>query len=216
MRIRGLFEAESGRLIPLPAPPRRNGPSLWEAIAQRRSVRSFSIEPVSMEALSLLLWSSQGVTARRFGHEFRAAPSAGALYPVETYVIANRVSDLPSGLYRYLPAQHALLGLATGPLGDLIARAALDQGMAEEAATVFVWTAVFERCACKYRQRSYRYVYLDAGHVAAHLTLAAAALGLGSCPIAALYDDEVNAILGADGLEESVLYMAVVGKPAAP
>ncbi|MFH0963811.1 MAG: SagB/ThcOx family dehydrogenase [Planctomycetota bacterium] len=202
------------RFVALPAPFREDGPGLWETIARRRSVRDFSTEPMSTAALSSLLWACQGVTASGAGHEYRAAPSAGALYPVETYVIANRITGLEAGLYRYLPCWHALLGIAAGALGEGIARASLDQGMAEEAAAVFVWTAVFERCVRKYRQRAYRYVYLDAGHVVAHLTLAATALGLGSCPVAAVYDDEVNALLGVDGVAESVLYLAVVGRPA--
>jgi SagB-type dehydrogenase family enzyme len=85
--------------------------------------------------------------------------------------------------------------------------------MAYAANAVFIWTAVFERAKWKYRQRAYRYVYLDAGHIAGNLALAATALGLGSCQIAALYDDEVNEMLHLDGERESVLYMSVVGRP---
>ncbi len=94
-----------------------------------------------------------------------------------------------------------------------MARAALDQGMAAEANAVFAWTALFERSKWKYRQRAFRYVYLDAGHIAQNLALAAVSLGLGSCQIAALYDDEVNSLLGVDGTEESILYLSVVGHP---
>jgi len=77
-----------------------------------------------------------------------------------------------------------------------------------------MWTAVFERCRWKYGERAYRYVYLDAGHIAQNLALAAVSLGLGSCQIAATFDDEVNELLGVDGEEESVLYMSVIGRPA--
>ena len=90
---------------------------------------------------------------------------------------------------------------------------ALDQRMAARANVVFIWTAIFQRSKWKYRQRAYRYCYLDAGHIVQNLALAAVALGLGSCQIAALYDDEVNALLGVDGVEESTIYMTVVGRP---
>ena len=103
--------------------------------------------------------------------------------------------------------------LSAGDYRVPVARVALDQGMAAQANVVFVWTAVFPRSKWKYRQRAYRYVYLDAGHLAQNLALAAVALGLGSCQIAALYDDEANALLGVDGKEESTIYMTVVGRP---
>ena len=93
------------------------------------------------------------------------------------------------------------------------ARAALFQEFCSEAAAVFVWTAVFPRAKWKYRQRAYRYVYLDAGHIAQNLMLAAVGLGLGSCPVAAFFDDEMSALLGVDGTEESVIYLCAVGHP---
>jgi SagB-type dehydrogenase family enzyme len=96
-----------------------------------------------------------------------------------------------------------------------VTRAALDQEMCKAAAVVFIWTAVFQRSKWKYGQRAYRYVYLDAGHIAENLALAATSLDLGSCPIAALYDDEVNRIIGVDGTAESVIYITVIGYPAA-
>jgi len=103
--------------------------------------------------------------------------------------------------------------LKTGDFRTDVARAALDQETAYWANVVFVWTAVFERSTWKYKQRAYRYAYLDAGHIAQNVALAAVTLGLGSCQIAALYDDEVNGLLGVDGVDESAIYMTVVGKP---
>ena len=100
-----------------------------------------------------------------------------------------------------------------GEFRRVISRAALDQGMASEANVVFAWTAVFERSKWKYKQRAYRYIYLDAGHIAQNFALAAVSLGLGSCQIAALYDDEVNELLDVDGEEESILYLSAVGFP---
>ncbi|MBC7293775.1 MAG: SagB/ThcOx family dehydrogenase, partial [Thermoleophilia bacterium] len=208
------------------------GPDFWKCVAKRRSVRSYSSASLTLLELSRLLWASAGITASftgAHGQEFlRAAPSAGALYPIETYVVANRVEELTPGLYHYRVAgldilerpivegSHSLEQLKTGDLGPAIAAAALDQPMCAKAAAVFVWTAVFARSVWKYRDRAYRYFYLDAGHMAAQLSLAAVALGLGSCPIAAFYDDEVNALLDVNGQDESVVYMTSVGRPARP
>jgi SagB-type dehydrogenase family enzyme len=126
-------------------------------------------------------------------------------------VIANDVSKLERGVYHYSVRAHKLDELQRGDLRRQITQAALGQDMCATAAAVFVWSAVFERCKWKYGQRAYRYVYLDAGHIAENLALAAVSLNLGSCEIGALFDDEVNAILGIDGEQESTILMAVVG-----
>jgi len=198
--------------LPLPSPEVREGPPLWEVVARRRSVRRFRPDPMTLAELSQLLWASQGVTAWSDRFAFRAAPSAGALYPVETYVAVNRVTDALPGLYHYDVRNHALVQLKTGNLGPRVAAAALDQPMCASAAAVFIWTAVVNRSKWKYGQRAYRYLYLDAGHLGHAVALAAEAQGLGSCAIGALYDDEVNALLGVDGVEETVVYMTVVGR----
>jgi SagB-type dehydrogenase family enzyme len=186
---------------------------LWQAVNRRRSVRSFGDTPLKKAALSQLLWSSQGVTMESMGHEFRATPSAGALYPVETYLIIHNAEEIDPGTYHYGVQNHELEQLKLGDFRDEVARAALDQDMAFSANVVFIWTAVFARSKWKYSQRAYRYVYLDAGHIAQNLALAAVSHGLGTCQIAALYDEEVNSLLDVDGEEESVLYMTVVGRP---
>jgi SagB-type dehydrogenase family enzyme len=151
------------------------------------------------------------VTATQHGYALRTAPSAGALYPIETYVIVHAVETIAPGIYHYDVRAHALEQIKTGDFRLAVAQAALDQDMAYEAGLVFVWTALFQRSKWKYGQRAYRYVYLDAGHIAQNVALAAVALGLGSCQIGALYDDEVNALLGVDGKTESTIYMTVVG-----
>ena len=200
--------------IELPAFDRPEADSLFAVLSVRKSVRNFADEPVALETLSCLLWASTGITREAQGYHLRTAPSAGALYPIETYLVANEVEQLKPGVYHYNICQHTLDVLKEGTFGKDIARAALDQGMCAQAPVVFIWSAIFERSKWKYDQRAYRYVYLDAGHIAENLALAAVTLGLGSCQIAALYDDEVNAIIGIDGEEESVLYMSVVGWPA--
>lgn len=189
------------------------GTSLWTVIGKRRSVRSFRDSPLSKQDLSQLLWATQGITKRDRGFEFRTCPSAGALYPVETYLFVHNVEDIEAGIYHYNIPHHNLEQLRKGDFRLEIAQAALDQDMAFGADVVFVWTALFARAKWKYEQRAYRYVYLDAGHIAQNLALAAVGLNLGSCQIAALYDEEVNSLLAIDGKEESVLYMSVVGHP---
>jgi len=199
--------------IVLPSPQPLDKTSLWECLSRRRSVRSFKNLPLPLETLSLLLWACQGITAREFGFELRAAPSAGALYPVETYLSVHLVKELEPGLYHYDVAAHALEKLKSGNFSQLLARAALDQDFLAQAASVFIWTAIFARSSWKYRQRAYRYIYLDAGHIAENLALAAVACHLGSCQVGAFYDDEINTLLGLDGREESVIYLSAVGFP---
>ncbi len=196
--------------LPEPAAP---GTTLDQVLRSRKSVRDFEAGPLTLEELSYMLWASTGITRRERGYEFRTAPSAGALYPIDTYLAVNDVQGLGSGIYHYSIPAHALELIWKGGMGKEVARAALDQGMCAKAPVVFIWTAVFERSRWKYGERAYRYVYLDAGHVAQNLALAAVSLGLGSCQIAATYDDEVNDLLGVDGEEESALYLSVVGRP---
>jgi SagB-type dehydrogenase family enzyme len=199
--------------LELPTPAPRPTMDLDRALRERRSVRDFTPQALPLEDLSYLVWASTGIQRREEGYAFRTAPSAGALYPIETYVSVQRVEDVASGLYHYAIEPHALEELKQGDQGREVARGALGQGICAEAAAVFLWTAVFHRSKWKYRQRAYRYVYLDAGHVAENLYLAATALGLGCCTIGALFDDDLNALLGVDGEEESVLYLAAVGHP---
>jgi SagB-type dehydrogenase family enzyme len=204
---------EASRIVSLPPAETSGGKGLWRIVNGRRSRRDFTAASVSLRELSQLLWATQGITARAGGHDLRAAPSAGALYPCETYLVANRVSGLDPGVYHYLVLDHCLELLRKGDVSADIAAACLDQQMAADAAVVFVWTAIVDRSRWKYGERCYRYLYLDAGHIGAHLSLAAEAMGLGSCMVGALYDDEVNAVLGVDGERETAVYAGVVGKP---
>jgi SagB-type dehydrogenase family enzyme len=187
--------------------------SLDEALLKRKSVRHFSHDAMSTDQLSYLLWASCGLQRTERGMEFRTAPSAGALYPIETYVVVNRVLGVSPGVYHYSVPRHCLEVLREGDFSSETAIAALGQRMCLEAAAVIVWTAVFQRSKWKYGQRAYRYIYLDAGHIGGNLALAATAIGLGSCQVGALFDDEVNSIIGVDGHEESVVYMSVIGRP---
>jgi SagB-type dehydrogenase family enzyme len=199
--------------VKLPATQSTGGMPVWETLGRRRSVRDFGGSPIGVKDLSQLLWATQGVTKIMGEYALRTAPSAGALYPVETYLSIQAVEGVEPGIYHYGVTEHELELLRKGDFRDAVARAALDQGFLAEAAVVFAWTAVFARSKWKYKERAYRYVYLDAGQIAQNLALAAVAQGLGSCQVAALYDDEVNAVLGVDGKEESIVYMTAVGAP---
>ncbi len=199
--------------VALPRPSTEGGVPVWDILSQRRSVRDFFERPVAAQKLSQILWASQGITAEQFGYKFRTVPSAGALYPVETYLVVNDVEGIAQGVYHYNVLEHCLERIKEGDYRVTIARAALDQKIAYDANLVFAWTAVLERCKWKYKQRAFRYIYLDAGHIAQTVAMAAVALGLGSCQIAALYDEEVNDLLGVDGALETAIYLTVVGNP---
>jgi SagB-type dehydrogenase family enzyme len=199
--------------IQLCKPENSGGAPIWQIMQARRSARRFVDEPISESNVSQLLWAAQGITKRHPETPLRTAPSAGALYPVETYLAVHNVESIEPGIYHYNPLEHALEQLRPGNFRQQTAAGALDQYMAATANIVFIWTGVFPRSKWKYKQRAFRYVYLDAGHIAQNVALAAVALELGSCQIAALYDDEVNALIGADGIDESVLYMTVIGRP---
>jgi SagB-type dehydrogenase family enzyme len=185
--------------------------TLNDVLKNRKSIRNFSQKPISKQKLSYLLWASTGIQRKEHGFEYRTAPSAGALYPIETYLVINRIVDIPKGVYHYSIKDHCLEELKTGEFSIDISQAALGQEMCAYATVVFIWTALFNRSKWKYGERAYRYIYLDAGHIAENLALASTSLGLGSCQIAALFDDEVNNIIEIDGINESVIYLSIVG-----
>jgi SagB-type dehydrogenase family enzyme len=184
-----------------------------EVIKKRRSTRTFATQPLSKINLAFLLWASTGIQRIEQGYEFRVTPSAGALYPIETYVAVNNVEELKEGIYHYNIKSHLLEEIKIGNFGNDLAHAALDQKMCATASVVFIWTAVFRRSKWKYSQRAYRYIYLDAGHIAENLALAATSIVCGSCHIGAFFDDEINSLVGIDGTEESSICLSVVGHP---
>lgn len=201
-----------GKVVSLPAPTEDDGDGLWGVIKNRRSIRRFNqSQPLTLAELSQLLWATQGLTADPGDDRFRASPSAGALHPLDTYLVLNRVEGLPAGVALYDVPSREIKILSEGDFAEDIAMAALDQGMAADAAVVFVWVAVPGRSKPKYRDRAHRYIYMDAGHIGGQLHLAAVALGLGCCAIGAFLDDEVNAVVGVDGEQETAVYMSVVG-----
>jgi SagB-type dehydrogenase family enzyme len=193
--------------------PNYKAPSvdLDEVIKNRKSIRNFSDKPLSIEQISYLLWASTGIQRKENNYEYRTAPSAGALYPIETYLVINNVEKIPKGIYHYNIKDHLIEELKQGDFRKHITHAALEQQMCYNAALVFIWTAIFDRSKSKYNQRAFRYIYLDVGHIAENLALASTGLRLASCHIAALFDDEVNQIINVDGKKESTIYMTVMG-----
>jgi SagB-type dehydrogenase family enzyme len=197
--------------IPLPKPAFEKTESLWSILNQRRSRRRYTPEPISIETLASLLWATQGITLSAREYQFRTAPSAGALYPVETYLAIHRVSGLRQGIYHFNVLDFALEEIAQGSFGEHLIRAALDQAMAGRGAVLFIWTAIVLRSMWKYRNRCIRYIFMDVGHIAQNLQVAATAIGLGCCSMGAFYDDEINQILRVDGEGETAIYLAAVG-----
>ncbi len=190
--------------VSLPLPLERGEISLEEAIARRRSVRAFTDQALTPEQLSQLLWAAQGITDAR---GFRAAPSAGALYPLELYVVSA------DGFYHYRPEAHALDLLSAEDMHGAVWQAGLKQDALRDAPVVFLVCAVYGRTAAKYGQRAERYVHLEAGHAAQNLLLQAVALGLGGVPIGAFYDDQLQAALALPN-DHAPLYLLAVGYPA--
>ncbi|MEW5733881.1 MAG: SagB/ThcOx family dehydrogenase [Thermodesulfobacteriota bacterium] len=196
------------------AAPKTGEPPLSALLLRRRSIRRFSSRPLAFSQLSTLLWAAAGIREIASGHAFRTAPSAGALYPIETYIAVKNVEGLEAGLYHYFAPAHCVERLEAGDFSRAVAAAALDQRMCLSAACTFLFSAVFFRSKWKYRQRAYRYIYIDAGHMAQNLALAAVSLDLGTCAIGAIYDDEADALLDLDPESESVIYMTAAGHPA--
>ncbi len=201
--------------IQLPEPDAAAGPGLWDALRRRRSVRQYGDQPLELAVLSQLLWAACGVAGRGVaGRILRTAPSAGARYPIEVYVVANRVRGLRNGLYHYQFPVNRLAPMAYGDLAVAAAAAAMGQDSCRQAPIVLVLTAFFERTVQRYHERSWRYVFLDCGHVAENVALAAAGLGLGTCMVGAFLDDQANELVRADGEREAVIYMIAAGYPA--
>lgn len=209
--------AEGARLIALvpPAAFTVGQMPLIEAINRRRSHRSYKDDPLSLEELSFLLWATQGVQQVFEGRvaSLRTVPSGGARHPFETYLWVNRVTGVDPGLYRYLPIEHKLCLLrADGSLAPLIVSGCQGQAFAGGGAVTFVWTAVPYRTEWRYAMVSAKIIAQDSGHLCQNLYLAAEAIGAGACAIGAYDQGQMDALLGVDGEEEFVIYVAPVGK----
>jgi SagB-type dehydrogenase family enzyme len=193
-----------------------------EAIAARRSVRDFTDAPLSLEELSFLLWATQGITAVQrddagaIVQRFRAAPSAGARYPLETYLAIHRVSGLAPGIYRYVPNDHQLvLVREDAQISSKLMAACYGTPAVGQAAVVFIWSAVPYRTEWKYTYLAHRMIAMESGHVSENLYLAAQSCGSGACAMLSYHQPRVDELLGVDGDDEFAIYVACVGKPKA-
>ena len=195
-------------IIELPEPRYDSDVSIEQSLLRRRSIRSYSGESLTLQELSQLLWAAQGVTGPR---GFRTAPSAGALYPLELYVVAGDVQDLSPGVYRYEPLEHGLVKTMEGDKRAELADAAVWQDFVGEGAIIIVFTAVYERTTGKYGDRGIRYVHMELGHAAQNLCLQAAAMDLGVVTVGAFYDEEVVELLNIPE-NEHPLYVIPVGR----
>jgi len=203
-------EYPGARFVTLPASQAR-GMTVEEALVKRRSVRSYSKKPLTLEKLSQLLFAAQGTTGERSGFRLRTTPSAGALYPFEVYVVVNDVEGISKGLYHFNVQRNGLEIVREGDLRRDIQSTGLDQQSMGEADVVFILTAIVDRVRIKYRERGYRYVYMEAGHISQNIALQAVSLGLGSVCAGAFYDDELNKLIGIDGTSEFSVYLHPVG-----
>ncbi len=183
--------------------------SVEEALYRRRSVRDYSPEPLSISEISQILWSAQGLT---HPYGYRTAPSAGALYPLEIYIHATRVENLPKGIYKYMPSKHSLLLIKEGDFSKELFKASLSQEQVLTAALIILIFGVFARTTSKYGKRGIRYVFNEVGHVSQNIYLQATALRLGTVAIGAFYDEEIKSIVRAEK-EEEPLYIMPIGKP---
>lgn len=210
---------DSAVVVRLPEPARAGTVSVEQALWQRRSVREFAEEPLTLEQVGQLCWAAYGITLPLPGGPaflrggLRAAPSAGALYPLELFVFAGNVTGLDPGVWRYRSEAHELVLVRPGDRRAELAAAALGQEFIARAPAALCWSAVFSRNTGKYGARGReRYVMMDLGHSAQNAWLQAVALGLGAVAVGAFDDGSVKLAAGMDP-EEEPLYLMPVGRP---
>jgi len=198
--------AQNTERISLPAPEVKGRHSLELLLQQRRSVREYPDQALSLAELGQLLWAAQGIT---HGGGYRTAPSAGALYPLELYAVVGQVNGLAAGVYHYRPKGHSLVKISNGDVRDTLAEAALSQDSVSQAAVVIAFTAVPARTEKKYGARAARYIHIEVGHAAENLFLQAEALGLATVDVGAFDDQEVTRVLQLPHGQVPLLLMPV-------
>ncbi len=207
-----------GTPIALPEPKRDGACSVEKALQERRSVREYAKDPLTLADVSQLLWSAYGISQKidnappflRGG--LKTAPSAGALYPLEVYLVAGEVTGLPAGVYLYTPENHSLVKVQEGDVRAALCKACLGQGMVKQAPVSLVYSAVYERTTKKYGNRGKeRYVCMDLGHSGENVYLQATAMGMGTCAIGAFSDLQLRLVVNMTRAE-APLYVMPVGK----
>jgi SagB-type dehydrogenase family enzyme len=206
-------------VIHLPPPQRDGRCSVEKALASRTSVRGFRNAPLSLAAVSQLLWAAQGVTRKMdapagwtggiWQGGMRTAPSAGALYPLEVYVVTGTVEGLQAGVYKYKPLAHELVNVSTGDKRSPMVTRRPGQNWIEEAPCLIVFSGVRARLDVKYAERAPRYLLIEVGHAVENVCLQAVAMGLGSTVVGAFKDDVIRAVLGMPAEEAPLVFVPV-------
>jgi SagB-type dehydrogenase family enzyme len=220
---KGAQQGLEAEVVPLPAPRHESGTSVEKAINLRRSIRAYADAPLSIPEISQLLWAAQGFTQERkepprmwnpkyeWQGGYRTAPSAGALYPMEIYLLAGNVEGLAKGVYKYVPKNHSLKKIAGVDKRAELSAAALKQPSIEKAAAVVVMAGVYERASFKYGERAERYVHIEVGSIAENVYLQGVSLGIGTVVIGAFADKDVKNVLQLPE-DESPLAIMPLGK----
>ncbi len=199
-------QVKAGGALKLVDPKIKGDVSLEETLLKRRSIRTYSGRELTIEEVSQLLWSAQGITSPWGG---RTAPSAGALYPLELYLVSGNTKGLDKGVYRYKSDTHELVKVLDGDVREALGDAAVGQSSVKEAAVDIVFSAVYSRTTSKYGERGFRYVHMEAGHAAQNVYLQAVSLNLGAVIMGAFIDGKVKEILN---IQEEPLYIMPVGR----
>lgn len=186
---------------------------LQEVIEKRKSIRNFGNDPLTFNQLSALLLAADGITHSSNGHKMRSAPSGGALYPIEIYVIIENVKDIKKGLYHFQVFDSSLSLIKEGDFNQTIHIASNNQNSVGKSPVTLILTSRFNQSTSKYADRGYRYCYIEAGAISQNVYLSVTALKLGTVVVGAFNDDYLNSFLGIDGIREAALLIMPIGYP---
>jgi len=191
MVMMGIFfnppAGQGAAAVQLPPPSHKGAVSVAEALKARRTVRHFASRPLALAQVGQILWAADGLSDPR---GLRTAPSAGATYPLELYLVVGErgVTNLAPGVYRYLVSEHALSPTVKGDLRAPVARASLHQSWMAEAPVMVIIAAEYRRCTARYGERGVMYTHMESGHVSQNVFLMAETLGLGAGIVGAFED----------------------------
>jgi SagB-type dehydrogenase family enzyme len=202
--------------VKLPPPELELKLALAEALSRRCTARDLMPGAVALHELSTILYYAYGITrpneGSNFPRPFRTAPSGGALYPLELFFHTTQVGEIDSGLYHYNPTRNGIRLLRQGDATACISEALVQSELPSTFSLLIFVTALFQRSVFKYGDRGYRFVLLEAGHVAQNINLAASGLGFGSVNIGGFFDHEVDDFLDLNGVTHSTIYLVGIGK----
>jgi len=207
MKLPIFLKNQNNQIIKLPSPKYKSQISVEEAILKRRSVRNYKNTPLTLAEISQLLWAAQGITEPTVG--FRTAPSAGALYPLEVYLVVGNVSGLSPGIYKYKPTGHEIIKLSSTDKREELYEATFGQEWVKNGTAIIIISAVYERTTQKYGERGVRYTQMEAGHAAQNVYLQAVALNLGTVTVGAFNNNQVKKIINMKDDEDPLIIMPV-------